>query len=103
MIWCSRPDAILDKASCAEEVQPSGRQTPWSGRSGLNMEFACRRSATVRTIGQNRPDTTLFRKEYQANLESRLHSYPSGRSQLSFGRRLGKLYQTWFWVSVAYK
>jgi hypothetical protein len=33
-MYCSCPDAILDKASRAEDVQPSGRQTPQSRRSG---------------------------------------------------------------------
>jgi hypothetical protein len=39
--WLFHPDAILDKASRAEDVQPSGLQTPWSGISGLNMEIVC--------------------------------------------------------------
>jgi len=30
-----RPDAILDKASCAKDVQSSGHQTPWSRRQAL--------------------------------------------------------------------
>jgi hypothetical protein len=46
---CSRPDAILDKASHAYKVQPSKRQSPWSGRASLNMEIVCRRSSTFRT------------------------------------------------------
>jgi hypothetical protein len=33
----SSPDAILDKASRAEEVQPSERQTPWPRHSDLIM------------------------------------------------------------------
>jgi hypothetical protein len=57
---CSRPDAILDKASHAEEVQPSRRQTPWSGHSELIMEIVCSRSATVRTLGQHRPITLPY-------------------------------------------
>jgi len=36
---CSRPQAILDKASRVEKVQPSGSQTPWSGHSDLIMEM----------------------------------------------------------------
>jgi hypothetical protein len=44
---CSRLDAILDMASLAEEVQPSGRQTPWFGRLDLIMEIACSESASV--------------------------------------------------------
>jgi hypothetical protein len=47
---CSRPNAILDKASRAYKVQPSGRQSPWSGRASLNMEIVCRRSPTFRTL-----------------------------------------------------
>lgn len=39
--WLFRPDAILENASRAEDVQPFGCQTSWSGRSGLNMEIAC--------------------------------------------------------------
>jgi hypothetical protein len=66
--WLFCPDIILDKASRAEEVQPSEGQTPWSGRSGLNMEIVCSRSATVRTLRQHRPNAALFRKEFQANL-----------------------------------
>jgi len=52
---CSRLDVILDKASHAEEVQPSGCQTLWSGRSDLIMEITCSGSATVRMLGQHRP------------------------------------------------
>jgi len=63
--WLFHPNAILDKASCAEDVQPSGR-------SSLNMEIAYNLSAIVRTLGQHRLDTALFRKEFQTNLESRL-------------------------------
>jgi len=36
-----RPNAILDKASCVEDVQPNGHQSPLSGRSDLIMEIAC--------------------------------------------------------------
>jgi hypothetical protein len=35
MMWLFRLDVILDKASRVEDVQPSERQTPWSGRSSL--------------------------------------------------------------------
>jgi hypothetical protein len=59
-MWYSRPDAILNKASHAEEVQPSGRQTPWFGRSDLIMEIACSRSAIVRTLGQHRLDILWY-------------------------------------------
>jgi hypothetical protein len=57
---CSRPDAILDKASHAKEGQPSGCQTPWSGRSDLTMKIACNGSATVRMLGQHLPDTLRY-------------------------------------------
>jgi hypothetical protein len=94
--WLFRPDAILDKASCVEDVQPSGHQTPWFGRSGLNMEITCSRSTTIRTLGQHCPDAALFRKEFQANLKSRLYNCSSGRPQLPSERRLGKYYHTRF-------
>jgi hypothetical protein len=58
-VWTSslhRLDAILDKASRTEDVQ-------LSGRSGINMEITCSRSATVLTLGQHCPDATLFQKE----------------------------------------
>jgi hypothetical protein len=58
-----RPNAILDKASHAKDVQPSRRQSTLFGRSDLIMKIACCRSATVRTLGQHRPDAALFRKE----------------------------------------
>jgi hypothetical protein len=64
-MWYSRLDVILDKASRAEVVQLSKRQTPWSRRSGLNMEIACSRSAIVWMLGQHYPDVALFKKEYQ--------------------------------------
>jgi len=88
--WLFSPDAIFDKASRVEDVQRSGRQTPWSRRSGLNIKIACSWSATVRTLGQHHSDAALFRKEFQGNLESQLHSCPSGRLQLPSERRLGK-------------
>jgi hypothetical protein len=47
------------------EVYLRGRPTYPSGRSDLIMEIACRISATVGTLGQHRPDTALFRKEFQ--------------------------------------
>jgi hypothetical protein len=89
---CSRPDAILDKASSAYKVQPSGRQSSCSKRSSLNMEIMCSWSATVPTLGQHRPNPALFGKEFQANLESRSRSCPSGRPQLPFGHRLEKFH-----------
>jgi hypothetical protein len=93
---CSRLDAILDKASHTYKVQLSGCQSPWSERSSLNMEIACSWSATVRTLGQHRLDAALFRKEFQENLESRLHSCPSGCPQLPSRRCLEKSPQTRF-------
>jgi hypothetical protein len=101
---CSSPGAILNKATREYKVQPSGRQTSWSECSsliygncvqqynhpnvilhgsdtlGLDMEIACSKSATAQTLGQHSLDATLFREEYLANLESRLHSCPSRRS-----------------------
>jgi hypothetical protein len=56
----NRPDAVLNKASRVEEVQPSRRKTQWSGRSDLIMEIACSGSATVRPLGQHRPDTLWY-------------------------------------------
>jgi len=93
---CSLPNTILDKARRAYKVQPSRCQTSWFGHSRLNMEIACSRSETVRTLGQHHPDAALFRKEYRTNLESRLHSCPSER-------RLGNSSQTRIWIPVAYK
>jgi hypothetical protein len=58
-MWYSCPDAILDKASHVEEVQLSGRQNLWSGRSNLIMEIA-NESTTVRMLGQHRPDTLRY-------------------------------------------
>jgi hypothetical protein len=59
-MWYSRLDAILNKVSRAEEVQPSGHQTPWSGCSDLIMEIACSISSTVQTLGQHRLDTLQY-------------------------------------------
>jgi hypothetical protein len=67
-IWedsCNRPDAILDKASRAENVPPFWHQSALSRSSVLIIEIACSRSETVRTLGQHRPETALFRKEFQ--------------------------------------
>jgi len=54
----------------AYQVQPSGRQPLWSGRSTLQgpdapssmVVISCSRSATVRTLGQHRPDAALLWK-----------------------------------------
>jgi hypothetical protein len=51
---------FFNKASHAEEVQPSGRQTSWSGRLDVIMEITCNESATVWTLGQHRPDTLRY-------------------------------------------
>jgi hypothetical protein len=56
-MWLFRLETILDMASCAKDVQPSGRKSKLSERSVLIMEIACSRSATVRTLGQHRPNT----------------------------------------------
>jgi len=90
--WLFCPDAILDKASRAEDVQPSGHQTLCCGHSSLNMEIACSWSATIRMLGQHRQDVALCRKEFQANLESRLHSFLFVCPQLPSWRRLGKIH-----------
>jgi hypothetical protein len=74
------------RQECAYQVQPSGRQPSWFGRSSfiygncvhqfnhtnvslqgpdapsLIMEISCSRSATVRTLGQHRPNTALVWK-----------------------------------------
>lgn len=94
--WLFRPDTILEKASSAEYVQPFGHQTSWSKRSSLNMKIAYSWSATFLTLGQHRPDVALFKKEFQANLESRSHSCPSEC-------RLRNSNQMRIWFSVAYK
>jgi hypothetical protein len=59
----NRPDAILGKASLAEDVQPSRHKSTLSGRSDLIMEVVCSKSAIVWTLGQHHPDAALFRKE----------------------------------------
>jgi hypothetical protein len=88
-IWegsCNHPDGM----AIVKDVQLSGRQTPWPGRSILNMEIACSRSATIQMLGQHCLDAALFRKEFQVNLERRVHSCPSRRPQLLSRCRLGK-------------
>jgi hypothetical protein len=74
------------KQECAYQVQPSGRQASWSGRSSfiygncvhqsnrpdvslqgpdapsLIMVILCSRSVTVRTLGQHCPDVALLWK-----------------------------------------
>jgi hypothetical protein len=89
-IGLHRPDAVLDKARREEELQPFGRQGNTVLMLVLIMKIVCSKSATVWTLGQHRPDAALFRKEYQRFMESRLHSSPSGRPQLTFGCRLEK-------------
>jgi len=67
-VWTTglhRPDAILDKASSAEDIQPTGHQSTLSGRSNLIMKIAYSKSGTVRTLEQHRQDAALFKKEYQ--------------------------------------
>jgi hypothetical protein len=72
------------RQECAYQVQPSGRQPSWFGRSSFIygncvhqfnrpdislqgpdtpsfiMVISCSRSATVRTLGQHRPDAALY-------------------------------------------
>jgi hypothetical protein len=74
------------RQECAYQVQPSGRQPSWSGRSSfiygncvyqfnrsdvslqgpdapsLIMVISCSRSAIIRTIGKHRPDVALLWK-----------------------------------------
>jgi hypothetical protein len=76
----SCPDALIHKASIAFEIQTSGHQPSWSGRTNylyencmhqinhpkdhslgpdvrsLNMEIACSSSVTVLMTRQHRPD-----------------------------------------------
>jgi len=84
------PNTILDKANCAEDLQPSGLQSPLSRRSDLIMEIACSRSATVRMLGQHRLKVAPIWYCVKRVMKSQLHSCPSGRSQLPSGRRLEK-------------
>jgi hypothetical protein len=63
--WLFHPDAILDKASHAKDVQPSKCKSTLPGRSDFIMKITCSRSTTVRTLGQHRLNAALFRKEYQ--------------------------------------
>jgi hypothetical protein len=85
---CSRPDALLHKASLAFNVQPSELQSSWSERSSFIYENL--------QLKFNRSDAALFGKEFQANLESRSHSCLLGRPQLPSRRRLAKSHQTRF-------
>jgi hypothetical protein len=64
VLGCILPNAILDKASRVEDVQPSGLQSTLFGCSVLIMEIACIKSANVRMLGQHRPDAALFKKEF---------------------------------------
>jgi hypothetical protein len=78
----SRPDALIHKASISIQIQMSKRQSSWSGRTcikygncvhqinrlddhppgpdagSIYMEVTCSERATVRTIGQHRPDAS---------------------------------------------
>jgi hypothetical protein len=84
------PDAILDKARCGKELQPSGRQgnTVWT--PVLIMKIMCSRSAIVRKLGQHHPGATLIWYYVKRVMESRLHSCLCGRPQLTSGRRIEK-------------
>jgi len=64
------PDTLLYKARRGEELQPSGHQGNIVLTPVLNMEIMYSRSATIRTLGQHRPDEALFRKENQRLRES---------------------------------
>jgi hypothetical protein len=92
-VWASglyHPDAILDKARRAEELQVSGRQGNTVRTPVLIMEITCSSSATVRTLGQHRPDVALIWYFVKRVMESRLHNCPSRHSQLPSGHRLEK-------------
>jgi hypothetical protein len=74
-----------------------GRQLHPSGRHGntvrtpvLIMEIMCSRSATIWTLGQQRPDAALLWYCMKRIMESRLHNCPSRQSQLASGRHLEK-------------
>jgi hypothetical protein len=79
-MWCSRPDAILGKASRAAKVQPSGRafESVWAPRSVLQINIE-----DVRTSEQHRPDarSSVFNKESVFRSRHCLGSIckPSGR------------------------
>jgi hypothetical protein len=84
------PDAILDKASRGEELQPSGRQGNTVQTPVLIMEFTCSRSATVQTLGQHCLDAALIWYCVKCVMESRLYSCSSGHFQLPSEHRLEK-------------
>jgi hypothetical protein len=85
------PDAILAKARRGEDLKQSRHQVYTVKTPVLIMEIACSKSAIIWTLGQHRPDTVLFRKDFQRCLESWLHSCPLGRPYLASGRCLEKI------------
>jgi hypothetical protein len=87
-IPCSHQDALLcredsDSSAC---ICPDIRATPF-GRSSVfkkNLDFLCRcglgrQLATIRMLGQYRPNATLIWKRVKRFMKRRLHSSPSGR------------------------
>jgi len=98
----SRPDALIHKASIVIQIQTSGRQLSWSGRScikyrncihqinrpddnppsldarSLNMEITCSERETVQMTGQRSPDAALKQERFLAKfLEFQSYSCPS--------------------------
>jgi hypothetical protein len=100
----SRPDALIHKASIAIQIQTSGRQSAWFGRTcirygnlvhqisrpddhppgsdtgSLYMEITYSERVTVRTIGHHRLDAALKQERSSSKfLEFRSHSCSSVR------------------------
>jgi hypothetical protein len=99
----SRPDALIHKASIAIQIQMSGRQPAWFGRTciryencvhqisrladrfpgpdarSLYMKITCSGRATVRTTVPDRSDAALKQERFSAKiLKFWSHSCPSG-------------------------
>jgi hypothetical protein len=85
-----RSDAILDRAKLGEELQPSGCRGNTVRTPIILMKITCSRSATIRTLGQHRPDVALIWYCVKRVMKSRFHSCPSRHSQLPFRCRLEK-------------
>jgi len=85
-----RLDAIFDKARTWRRiatVQMSGQHRL---DAVLIMVFTCSRSSTVRMLGQHHLEAALIWYCVKRVMESRLHSCPSRRPQLTSGHRLEK-------------
>jgi hypothetical protein len=103
----NRPDISLhgpdDQASYMEIACTSSTVRPSAFRvrtlQSLIMVITCRRSATVRTLGQNRPDVALLWKAFNTILERRLQltvrtlgqavRTPSGILDINFYSNIG--------------